>query len=263
MAIIMEICLEELEPNTTEEVQGEEPFIRCVAMPGGDAGLSLDRGGQVRWMPEEPAAYGLWTSEDHRLVLLRGQGTQPITVERDGRSLEAPEDKPVILLDRDVLHLDGKSYRVYFHGETEAIHEPERLSRSALGKVVGAAAAASMALGGLMGAPAAAGGEKPEAKDIEVRLQPPKPAPRRKRVYCSIKKQKKTSKGLEIHATCSQTQGLRKGLWGQLQKKKDGKRVPNGSVQIKSVKGKSVKVLASKLKKPVKDARLLFWVRYY
>lgn len=263
MAIIMEICLEELEPNTAEEVRGEEPFIRCVAMPGGDPGLSLDRGGQVRWMPEEPAVYGLWTSEDHRLVLLRGQNTQPITVERDGRSLEAPEGKPVILLDRDVLHLDGKSYRVYFHGETEAIYEPERLSRSALGKVVGAAAAASMALGGLMGAPATAGADKPEAKDIEVRLQPPKPAPRRRRVFCSIQKQKKTSKGLEIHATCSRSRGLKKGLWGNVVKKKDGKRVKNGTVQIKSVKGKTIKALASKLTKPVKDARLQFWVRFY
>ena len=273
MAILMEICLEELdgaegrgvdvEVGQASGVDEGTPFVRCVATPGGDPGLTLDRDGAIQWMPEGPAAYGLWTSADHRLVLLRGRGARGVRVERGGRELEAPEEKPVILMDKDLLHLEKRSYRVHVHGETQVLAPPERLTRSALSRVVGAAAAASMALGGLIGAPAAASGGEGDSpgESIQVRLQPPAPMPRKRPVHCSITKQKPTSKGLEIHATCGNPRGLYVGIWGQLLKKKGSKPVPNGSVRVTSLKGKKVVARAAKLKKPVKDAKLRFYVR--
>ena len=81
MTTMMEICLEEL-----DSPKNDAPYIRCVALPGGEPGLELDRDGKVRWMPETPADYGLWTSADGRLVLLRSEGSAPIVVERRTRT---------------------------------------------------------------------------------------------------------------------------------------------------------------------------------
>jgi hypothetical protein len=80
-------------------------------------------------------------------------------------------------------------------------------------------------------------------------------------MFCSIDKQKKTSKGLEIEGTCFASKGLYVGLWGNVTRKKDDKKIPNGEVRVKSVNGKKVKVIAPNLSKPVKKARLLFRVR--
>jgi hypothetical protein len=268
VATIMEICLEELS-STGEELDdrggNDEPFIRCVALPGGDPGLALDRHGDVRWMPEGPAAYGLWTSADGRLVLLRGQGAGPVTVERGTRALEAPTEKPVMLVDGDILRVDGRGYRVHVHGETDVVYPPERLSRSAIRKLVGAAAAASLAFGGVAASPAAspANADQRAADAIEVRLHPPAPVPRKSLVRCSIKKQKATKKGLEIKATCTRAKGLNVGLWGKMVREKDGKDIPKGQVRIKAVSGKNVGAIAPQLSKPVKGARLEFWVRNY
>lgn len=268
MHILMEICLEELDDlennaaRTDPDEDAEAPFIRCVALPGGEPGLALDRAGQIRWMEEKPAAYGLWTSADGRLALLRNPNATPMTVARGGRTLQVPPAQPVILRNGDVLHLGGRRYRVHVHGETDVIHPPERISRSTVAKWVGAAAAASLAFGSLAGATAAAPSGS-AADSIEVRLHPPKPAPRKRPVYCAIKKQKKTKKGLSIDATCSMSRGLRVGLWGYVIKKKTGAVVSQGRVQIKAVNGKKIDALAPDLSKPVKGARLKFIVRYF
>lgn len=260
MTRYIEICLEEL-----DRVEDDECFVRCVAVPGGEPGLALDREGKVRWMPEAPEAYGLWTSADDRLVLLREEGSAPIIVERDERSLEAPVDQPVVLLDGDLLRLDGRRFKVYVHGETEAVYAPERMTRSSLMRWArAAAAAATVAIGGL--AVSASAGERVQTQPIEVRAQPPVKRPPRRRVaiICTINKQKAVrGKGLRIHATCADYRDLNVGMEGSLINAKKGEEIPNGTVKIKEIKKSKIVVEAPKLTKPVKNAKLRFFVYRY
>lgn len=257
MPLSMEICLEEM-----DRVEDDERFVRCVAMPGGEPGLSLDRKGEVRWMSEEPGACGLWISADHRLILRRAEGSAQVAVERGDRSLDAPIDLPVVLLRGDILRINDRRLRVHVHGETEAIHAPERLSRSALSRLVQAAAAsAALALGTFSASTAGADrvATQSQPQPIEVRLHPPGAVPR-KDVICTIDKQKAIrGKGLRIEATCPTTKGLNVGLYGRIIKAKTHDSVPNGTVQIKSINGKKIVAEASKLKKPVRNAMLLFY----
>lgn len=262
-----ELCLEDLDLS-----QDDERYIRCVALPGGEPGLALDREGAVRWMPDGPAAYGIWVSADDRLVLLRGEGAGPIVVERAGRSLEAPAEKPVILLDQDLLRINGRRLRVHVHGETDIVYEPEPLTRSALARMARAAAAA-MALGAAVGAGAAADA-KPLAEEmdkrsapIEVRRRPPAPMPRRRAVDCTITAMKASKKGpVTVHALCPKGTKLYKGLQGHILDPESGNPLKNGNVFIESVKssktGEKVVSSAPNLKQPVKAKSVRFRVRW-
>lgn len=270
MPLPKEICLEELTVNETDE-----RFVRCVALPGAEPGLALDREGALLWMPEGPVAYGLCVSADGRLVLLRAEGTEPISVERGRRSLVAPVGQPVFLLDQDLLRLGDRSLCVHIHGDTEAVYAPERLTASALGRLVRAAAAAAalalgsasaMAAGGSGGVPGGSQGTPPltastEPVPIEVRTRPPVVVPPRKAVSCVITRQKGSAKGpLTIHATCPHPQGLRVGLSGALVETKTGKHVKDGAVKVVSLSDKTLVAQAELLRKPVPNAELRFWV---
>ena len=74
------ICLEDLAAP-----RDDERYLRCVALPGDEPGLTLDRQGVVRWMPDGPEAYELWVSGDGRLVLFRNpypsRDDDPISVD--------------------------------------------------------------------------------------------------------------------------------------------------------------------------------------
>ncbi|MFH2007059.1 MAG: hypothetical protein ABI333_10780 [bacterium] len=258
-----EICVEELYRGPEEE----ERFVRCVALPGGEPGLALDREGTVQWMADTPAAYGLWVSMDDRLVLLRGESTDPIVVERRGRTLEAPFGKPVILRDQDELRINGRHLRIHVHGETEAVYEPERLSGSALGRMLrAAAAAAALTVGGAAGATAiahagAASAPVGHRDAIEVRARPPE-APARAPMDCTITSQKATrGKTLLIHATCPRTRGLYVGSYGVLLDPKTNQPLKNGSVTIRSVSAQKITAEAARQRKPVKAKAVRFWVR--
>lgn len=156
-----------------------------MALPGGEPGLALDGEGVVRWMPDGPAAYGLWVSADERLVLLRGANAGPITVERGGRRVQAPEGKPVILVDQDLLRINGRRLRVHIHGEAEAIYPPQPLTSGAVGRMARAAAAA-LALGAVVGTPGSGEARAPGPPPIEIRAQPPGPSVRARPVECTI-----------------------------------------------------------------------------
>jgi hypothetical protein len=119
MPRLIEICLEDL------DLPADERYLRCVALPGGEPGLTLDGQGAVRWMSDDPTHCGLWVSGDDRLALVRGAVAAPVVVHRAGRALEAPVGKPVILLDGDLLQVEHRQLRVHVHGATEVIHGPE------------------------------------------------------------------------------------------------------------------------------------------
>ena len=250
----MEICLEDLDVPPEDE-----RYIRCVALPGGNPGLALDREGLVRWMPEEPADYGLWVSADDRLVLLRGEGAGPILVERGGRTTEAPPSKPVVLLAGDLLRLNGRRLRVHVHGVADEVFEPERFSLGRLAR----STAAALALGAMVGAGADAVAGQPGAAigappPIEVRRRPPKPAPPRRRVVCSIQSMRtRAKKTLLVEAKCPEK--ITVGTTGYLLDAK-GAQIKSGSLVVKKSKGKVVEAEAYTLKKKVKAKSVLFRV---
>jgi hypothetical protein len=251
MARPQEICIEDLTPSDEEE-----RYIRCVALVGGVPGLALDRHGRVRWMPSGPADYALCVSADNRLVLLRGHDVDPITVERGGRRIEAPEGKPVILLDQDLLGLDGRRLRVHVHGEAQEIHAPTPVA-SMVGRLARAAAAA-LAIGAGVGA--GVRGEAAPAPPIEVRARPPiaEEQPSRQ-VSCTITAMK-AGKVLVVRATCPRSAGVRVGTNGEILDPKTQAPVPHGGVRVTSVTGNAVVGEAAKLTKPVKATTIRFTV---
>lgn len=258
-----EICLEELDRGSEEDV-----FIRCVALPGAEPGLALDREGAVQWMPEGPSAYALCVSTDGKLVLLRAEGSGPVHVERGSRSLAAPAGQPVVLLDQDLLCLDGRRLRVHVHGETEGVYAPERHTRSSLARLARAAAvAASLALGGASAAAAASAGSSApgtamgEPAPIEVRTRPPVVAPPSRLVDCSITRQQGSAKGpLTIHASCPSPKGLNVGMSGSLLDQKTNAFIKDGMVRIKTLSGSQIVVEAPRLQKAVPNAKIRFHV---
>jgi hypothetical protein len=255
MPTLLEICLEELSSPTDDE-----RYVRCVALPGGEPGLSLDREGAVRWMSDAPAAYGLWVSGDDQLILLRAQGAAPITVRRAGRALEAPVEMPVVLLDQDQLELDGRELRVHVHGAADEIHPPERLSARGLAQAARVTAAA-LALSAVIGAGAGAAAEPvaPGPTPIEVRAQPPRIA--RPSIRCTITTMKPAPKGYTvIHASCpASARKPRVGGTGYLLDA-SGSAIPNGPIVVRKVSDGTV-VVETQQPKPVKAAaKIHIWV---
>jgi hypothetical protein len=249
----LEICLEE-----TQLPPDDERYIRCVALPGSEPGLALDREGAVRWMPDGPAAYGLWVSADDQLILLRAQGAEPITVQRAGRSLEAPAEMPVVLRDQDLLRIDGRELRVHVHGATHEVHPPERLSRRSLAQAVRATAAA-LALGAAVGAGSAAA--QPIGVDplpIEVRAQPPKMAAPERPVTCDITSMTAGKKVTTVHARCPAGPVPPVGSRGQLMNAQ-GALIPDGELEVKQVNGSMI--VGETKQRGVKATKVRFYVR--
>ena len=245
----LEICLEDLDRSPEDE-----RYLRCVALPGGEPGLALDRDGAIRWMPARgAAAHGLWISADDQLVLQRDAAAGPVTVERGGRSLAAPAGNPVVLLHGDQLWINGRRLQVHVHGVAHEVRAPEPLGARALARIARAAAAA-LALGATVaaGGPASAqpGDAAPAAAPIEVRARPPAPKPRPTRpVDCKVTKvaaAKDKHWPVSIHATCPAKEKLTVGHWGQLLDAK-GQHI-GATAQIKRVNGS--KIVAAAPTKP-------------
>lgn len=247
------ICLEDLDAP-----HDDERYLRCVACPGGQPGLGLDGQGIVRWMPDGPNAYELWVSADGRLALQRGNDTPAITVHRGGRSLEAPAQSPVILVDQDVLKVAGRRLCVHVHGEAEEIHEPSWLSGRTLARMARTAAAA-LALGAAVGAGAPAQGTPhmvgTQPEPIDVRKRPPKPAPRY--TYCEILKLYKDKKQGQMMALECKYGRIRVGATGYVLDHK-GAVVKDGELTIKAIKGRKI-IATTKLKKLGNAKRARFY----
>jgi len=142
------LCLEDLDaPSESRR------YLQCVALAGGMAGLTLDDRGDARWRTAAGVAVELWVSADSRLMLFRQSGAIPITVRRAGRSLDAPAEQPVVLLDQDQLDLGGRRLRVHVHGTAPAVAPPAWLvdeatsSAEPTSPAVQRAAAAAVAVG--------------------------------------------------------------------------------------------------------------------
>jgi hypothetical protein len=91
-----------------------------------------------------------------------------VVVRREGRSVEVPAGKPVVLLDQDHIETAGRRLRVHVHGTAPAVVAPSYLPVPE-GRGVGRAAAAAVALGAAL---AGAGCAKKEAEVPRDVLQP-------------------------------------------------------------------------------------------
>jgi hypothetical protein len=244
----IELCLEDL------ALAEDERYLRCVALPGGEPGLALDGEGAVRWMPGDATAHGLWVSQDEQLILLRGEGTRPIAVQRGGRSLEAPAGKPVVLRDQDLLLVGERRLRVHIHGIAPVVQPPARLGRSAIAGLARAAAAA-IALGSALGAVDGQAAPPP----IEVRQHPPGATPAFP-IDCTLSSLARSSKELyRLEARCPSGRAIIVGARGNLLDEK-GSPLPE-VVVVKAVKGTTI-VGEVALKKPVKATKVRFYVRH-
>ncbi|MBN2393742.1 MAG: hypothetical protein JXR84_23620 [Anaerolineae bacterium] len=116
------ICVEDLDAS-----KKTSRYTQCVALPGRQPGLRLDGDGRARWFSEKAVACELWVSADNRLILYRPDGAPPVQVRRAGRSLDAPCEKPVILLDKDEVNVGACHLRIHIHGEAAAIAAPAPL----------------------------------------------------------------------------------------------------------------------------------------
>jgi hypothetical protein len=171
------LCLE-----YAPQPDGRERFLQCAALPSERAGVSLDDAGTLIWEGDPRLHVRLAVSTDDRLVLFRAAGTPAVTVHRGGRSLDAPEGKPVLLLQGDELQLRGGRIRLHVHGPIDEVPpprwiSPEREAASVAPRSVGRWAAAALALGAALSAGACKGKAPERTEDaqetIEVREEPP------------------------------------------------------------------------------------------
>jgi hypothetical protein len=253
----LEICLEDLDHEPEDE-----SFVRCVALPASETALALDATGAVQWMPERTDVHALGVSADGRLILLGSAAAGEIAVTRGPRSLAAPEGQPVVLLDQDLLQVGGRRLRVHVHGEIEAVRPPERLRGMAR---LARAAATAVALGGALAAGSAAVAQAPETRAtaaIEVRAQPPKPAPPPSTpMDCTVSSQSVKQGKLVLKATCPTPSGLYVGLTGYLLDPKTGANLADGAVRLMTVTGTQVEAVALTLTKASPARKIRFLVR--
>lgn len=160
----MAICIEDLNS------QSKTRYLRCVALPGRQPGLRLDKAGRVLWQSDDGVSCELWVSADERLILYRPEARVPIPVilHRAGRSLDVPYGKPVVVIDKDQIDVGSRHLRIHVHGRAPSVAAPSPLpSRPRpLDRLAQAAATAAV-----IGAVAATGG----CTDIDVRENPPEP----------------------------------------------------------------------------------------
>jgi hypothetical protein len=116
------ICIEHL--NTRSE---KSRYLRCVALPGRQPGLRLDKTGKVLWQRDDAPACEVCVSADDRLILYRQEGMAPVTLQRAGRSLKVPCGKPVVVIDQDQIRIGRRRMRIHIHGEAQAVSAPSAL----------------------------------------------------------------------------------------------------------------------------------------
>jgi len=167
------ICIEDLDAGSASS-----RYVRCVAIPGRQPGLRLDRSGAVLWQSDDAAACELWVSADDCLILNRPEGAAAVTVRRAGRSLDVPCDKPVELIDQDEIDVGPRHLRLHVHGEGPAVAPPSPFvpEGKPLGRLARAAAAA-MALGAIAAPGGCEGGKSPDKGPIHVRERVPEVSP--------------------------------------------------------------------------------------
>jgi hypothetical protein len=150
------LCMEDLDPAVDDA-----RFLRCVALPGRQPGLRVLSDGSLGWQFAGAIACELCVSADERLILFRPEGAPSVLLDRAGRVLDVPFERPVVLLSQDVIEVGSRRMRVHIHGLATKVAPPSRLPSR---RHVAAHTAAIVALGA-----AVLACDKP----VEVRETPP------------------------------------------------------------------------------------------
>lgn len=119
----LSLCIEDI------DLESDSRYTRCVAVPGRQSGLGLNDKGMVIWKNNQDIACELWVSADNQLVLYRPEGAESLIVRRGDRHLEAPFDKPIIILNQDQVDIGTKHLRVHVHGASTSIFPPSILRK--------------------------------------------------------------------------------------------------------------------------------------
>ena len=168
------VCVEDV-----DAFQSRARYLCCVALPGGQPGLGVGADASVLWQRVAGVAVELWVSADERLVARRRDASGRIALHRGERSLQLPVDKPVVMLDQDLLEVAGRCLRLHVHGHAAAASAPTAYPparetagpRTDLSRAIPSAARLATA----MTVSALAVGCQKEA--IEVREHPPELSP--------------------------------------------------------------------------------------
>ena len=139
----IELCLESLDP-----AEDEHPYVRCVAMVGGEPGLGITPDGAIVWQRDTAAAALLWVSADRQLIVSRHQEPQSVRLIRAERFLDLPLGKPVVVLHEDVLIIGSHTFRVHVHGIAAVVAPPTRLTLRRAQTFVAAAALVATSFAG-------------------------------------------------------------------------------------------------------------------
>ncbi len=174
------ICLEDLDA-TDPDLR----YLRCVALVGRRPGLRVDRRGDVTWCTGDEVGCELWVSADDRLMLFRPAGAVGVLLRRAGRSLDVPEERPVVALHQDSVEVGGRRLRLHVHGRAPSVQAPSPLRRRRAA-TAGLAAAMALAVTGFGDCgtepppepepttqPATEPEPEPETPPIEVLFDPP------------------------------------------------------------------------------------------
>ena len=160
----IELCLESLDP-----AEDEHPYVRCVAMAGGEPGLGISPNGAIIWREDTAAVALLWVSADSQLIVSRHQEGHGVRLIRAERFLELPLAKPVVVLHEDVLVIGERTYRIHVHGVAAVVAPPTRLT---LRRAQTLLATAALAAASFAGCHASTQGQ-PGAPSTDVAAPPP------------------------------------------------------------------------------------------
>ncbi|MBU1219035.1 hypothetical protein KKF34_06170 [Myxococcota bacterium] len=117
------VCLERVNPKP-----GENRFVQCTVITGAETGLGLDEHGNATWRDMASTVAEFFISADDRVMFLKTEKcTGEAIVSREGRSLAAPVNKPVVIIHGDTIKIADRILKIHLHGQTEYIHAPQDL----------------------------------------------------------------------------------------------------------------------------------------
>ncbi len=139
----LELCLESLDPHSDTR-----PYVHCVAVARGTPGLGIGPQGEIVWCENARAVASLWISSDGQLMVSQAYDRAKVELTQGCLSTPVPKDKPTVILNEDVLTIEGHAFRVHICSRTNAVIAPEHLSLRRNQIFVTAGAMAALAISG-------------------------------------------------------------------------------------------------------------------
>jgi hypothetical protein len=139
----IELCLE-----SVDRLEDDQPYVRCVAISGAEPGLGLSAEGEITWCQTEAASATFWVSADNQLIVTRNRESDEVRLIRAERFLDLPLEKPVVVLNEDLVVINGHGFRVHVHGVAASVEPPTRLALRRVQSMIAGAAVAALSIAG-------------------------------------------------------------------------------------------------------------------